>query len=82
MTKSQFSQALAVALSDADLSQVDDSRLYGCGLSDFVAPAYTTLDAVAKLIRYQCCGIFSGKLVDSVELDNLAHIARRKFQII
>ncbi len=83
MTKQQFSEAVKIATSARSLESVDDSVLYGCGLPDFRSPVYTTVDAVAKLIRWQCCGIFSNTtIVDSVELDNMAHIARKKFQIV
>lgn len=83
MTKQQFSEAVKIATSARDLSDVDDAVLYGCGLPEFKYPVYTTVDAVAKLIRWQCCGIFSNStIVDSVELDNMAHIARKKFQIV
>ncbi len=83
MTKKQFSEALKIATSDRDLSGVDDSNLFGCGCADFVFPVYCTVDAVAKLLRWQVCSIFSNSTIaDAQELDNMAHIARRKFQII
>ncbi len=81
MTKDQFSQAWAIARnSKIDLSNIDDSILYGCGLSDF-QPVYTTLETVAKLLRWQCNYIF-GDGFDAQELDNMAHIARKKFKIV
>ena len=83
MTKQQFSQALKIAQSPVSLEAVDDSSLYGCGLPNFTYPVYCTVEMVAKLLRWQCCGIFSNStIVDAQELDNMAHIARRKFQII
>ena len=83
MTKQQFSEALTIARSSRDLSNVDDSTLYGCGLSDFKFPVYVTIDMVAKLLRWQCCSIFSnGTVVDAQELNDMAHIARRKFQVV
>jgi len=83
MTKAQFSEALKIATSDRDLSNVDDSNLFGCGCSDFQYPVYVTVDAVAKLLRWQVCSIFSnGIIADANELDNMAHIARKKFQIV
>jgi hypothetical protein len=83
MTKTEFSEAVKIATSSRDLSNVDDSILIGCGLPDFNYPVYVTVEMVAKLVRWQCCGIFSNStIVDSQELDNMAHIARRKFQIV
>ena len=83
MTKPQFSEALTIARSGRDLSDVDDSTLHGCGLSDFKYPVYCTVEMVAKLVRWQCCSIFSNDTIaDAQELDNMAHIARKKFQIV
>ncbi len=83
MTKQEFSAAVKIATSPRDLSDVDDSTLIGCGLPEFTYPVYVTVEMVAKLIRWQCCGIFSNStIVDAQELDNMAHIARRKFQIV
>ena len=83
MTKQQFSEAVKIATSGRDLSDWNDDILYGCGCSDFKYPVYCTVEMVAKLVRWQCCGLFSNStIVDSVELDNLAHIARKKFQIV
>lgn len=82
MTKEQFSEALKIARSPRSLEAVDDTHLYGCGLPDF-RPVYTTLDAVAKMIRWQCCGLFSNDtIVDAQELDNMARIARRMFLVV
>jgi hypothetical protein len=81
MTKQQFSEAWKIARNhEIDLSNVDDSILYGCGLNDF-APVHTTLETVAKLLRWQCNYIFGGGF-DAQELDNMAHIARKKFLIV
>jgi hypothetical protein len=82
MTKTEFGLAVKIAQSDRDLSNVDDSILYGCGLPDY-KPVYVTIEMVAKLIQWQCCGIFCcHTIVDSEELNNLAYIARRKFLIV
>jgi len=81
MTKEQFSQAWKIAKNkDIDLENIDDSILFGCGLSDF-APVYTTIETVAKLLRWQCLFIF-GDGFDTQELNRMATIARKKFQII
>jgi len=81
MTKQQFSAAWKIAQNkDVDLSSIDDSVLFGCGLNDF-QPVYTTLETVAKLLRWQCCYMF-GDGFDAQELDNMAHIAKKKFLVI
>jgi hypothetical protein len=81
MTKQEFSAAWKIAQNkDIDLSHIDDSILYGCGLNDFV-PVHTTLETVAKLLRWQCNYMF-GDGYDAQELDNMAHIARKKFLVV
>jgi len=83
MTKQEFSEAVKIATSAKNLSHIDDSILYGCGLSEFNYPVYVTLETVAKIVRWQCCSIFSNSTIaDSHELDNMAHIAKKKFQIV
>lgn len=76
MTKDEFAQAFKIAKSDKDLSKVDDSTLWGCGLPGF-KPVHVTLDQVARFIRWQSF-TFAGT-VDAKELDECAHIARRNF---
>ena len=78
MTKEEFKQAFARAMSDEDLTNEDFSTLYGCALPDFPAPVHTTIGAVARLIRWD-----AGRVnPDMKEVDRIAHIARRKFIII
>lgn len=79
MTKEQFSAALAIARSDRDLSTVDDSILYGCGLSDF-QPVTVTIEPVAKMLRWQCLQ-FNGE-IDQNELNNMKSIFRRKVFVV
>ena len=79
MTKNEFSAAVKLAKSNADLSNIDDSHLHGCALSDF-QPVHTSLQAVAKLVRYQCA-MFNGGW-DESECNALALIAKRKFLIV
>jgi len=79
MTKSEFSQAVKLVESGADLSKFDDSNLFGCGLRDFV-PVHTTIGAVAKLVQYQA-RTFAGTW-DAAELDEMARIAKRNFLIV
>lgn len=79
MTKNEFSAAVKLAKSNADLSNIDDSHLHGCALSDF-QPVYTSLEAVAKLLQWQCRFLNGGW--DERECNDLAHIAKRKFLIV
>ena len=80
MTKSEFSQSVKLVESRADLLKFDDSNLFGCGLSDFKFPVYTTIGAVARLVAWQA-RTFAGTW-DAEELDNMARIARKKFLIV
>lgn len=82
MTKSEFKQAVELAKlgSNGYGKNVDDSILFGCGLSDFNYPVYVTIKQVAKFINWQAMQ-FNGEF-DAIELDNCAHIAKKKFQII
>ena len=80
MTKNEFKQAVEMVEKREDLSKFDDSNLFGCGLSDFKFPVYTTIGAVARLVAWQA-RTFAGTW-DSVELDNMARIARKKFLIV
>jgi len=80
MTLNQFQEAFKIAKDfDRDLSNVDDSILYGCGLSSF-KPVYTTLEAVAKLIRWQALQ-FNGQW-DAQELDEVARLGRKNFLVL
>ena len=78
MDKKEASKALKIALSDAKLKE-DITVFSGYAYSDF-APVYCTVNAVAKLIRYQCIYLNGG--IDNLELNNLIDIGRKKFQII
>lgn len=79
MDKREIRSAMAIARSDRDLSKVDDANLYGCALPEFT-PVHTTLDAVAKLARYQCATLDGGW--DADEFDSICRIAKRKFMVI
>jgi hypothetical protein len=68
MKASEFAMALAIAKSNTDLSQIDDSPLFGYGLSDF-QPVVVSLEQVAKTIRWQAEYIFGGW--DEMEIQNL-----------
>lgn len=76
MTKAEFSRAFALAKSSDDLSHVDDSTLWGCGLPGFV-PVTVTLEQVAKFIKWQSFTFAGG--IDAKALDECATIARHKF---
>lgn len=52
MKKEDFDLAFAIARSDIDLSQVDDSALFGYGLPEF-EPVTVPVEAVAKTLRWQ-----------------------------
>jgi hypothetical protein len=79
MTKNEFSEAVKLAKSDASLSNICDLHLHGCGLPEF-QPVHTSLEAVAKLVRYQCAMLNGGW--DERECNDLAYIAKRKFLIV
>lgn len=80
MTLAQFQKAFAIA-NDAsiDLSDVDDSILFGCGLPRF-KPVHTTLEAVAKLIRWQAMQ-FNGQW-NAEALNEVAELGRKNFLIL
>ena len=76
MTKNEFSAAFKIAKSNADLSKIDDSILYGYGLPGF-KPVFVTLEQIAKLIRYQTFTFAGG--IDAQELNEVAQAARKVF---
>lgn len=79
MNANQFRSAVAVAMGPRDLSNICDIHLHGCGLPDF-GEKITTIDAVAKLLRWQCQCLNGGWDMD--EMQNMRDIARRKFRIV
>lgn len=79
MTHEQFKRALEVAESDADLSKIDDSNLFGYGLPDF-KPATTTVEAVAKTIRWQAR--FLNGNWDAKELDSVRRFGKNRFLVV
>jgi len=78
MTKQQFSDAVAIAQSETDLTTVDDTILYGCGLPDFKAVT-VTLEAAAKFIRWHCM-MLNGSM-DSEALNEMRNISRKKWMV-
>jgi hypothetical protein len=80
MTLVQFQKAFAIANDvSIDLSNVDDSILFGCGLPRF-KPVHTTLEAVAKMIRWQAMQ-FNGQW-NAEALNEVAEVGRKNFLIL
>lgn len=79
MTKDEFRAAVAIAQGNKNLDKVDDSHLFGFGLRDF-KPTATTLDAVAKTIRWQAATFNGGW--DMEALNEILTCGRKKFMII
>ena len=81
MNTTQMREATELARNstNGELWDVDISILHGCALADF-KPVSTTLRVVARMIQYQCIQL-NGEF-DTVELNSLANIFRRKVTII
>ena len=79
MTLKQFSQAMKMVESGADLSAFDDEILHGCGLPDF-KPVVVPLEVAAKLIGYQARK-FNGQW-DLEELNYMRKISKKNFLIV
>lgn len=79
MNKAEFREALEIARSERDLSDVNISLFDGFGMPDFKQVCCSTTD-VAKLIRYQALN-FDGSM-DYDALADIKRIGRRKFSII
>lgn len=79
MTKDEFKAAFKIADSQEDLTNVDDSNLFGCGLPEYERTV-TTLKAVAKLIRWQALR-FNGAW-NAEALGEVQKIAKTKFDIV
>lgn len=80
MTKNEFAAAFKIAKDlSIDLSNVDDSQLYGYGLPGF-KPVHVTLEMVAREIRWhalQLNGEWNGEALNEV-----ANLGRRKFIVV
>ena len=79
MKKQEMSAALELARSGESLKDEDIGMFDGYGFREF-RPVYATLRSVARLIRWQCIR-WDGS-IDGEELNNLAFVARRKFNIV
>jgi uncharacterized protein with von Willebrand factor type A (vWA) domain len=78
MTKGELTLAVSLA-KNGTYNQVDIDIFDGYGLEGF-EPVHCTLDAVARLINWQCVR-FDGSF-DSEELDTIARVGKRKFLIL
>lgn len=79
MTTKEFKQAIQLAEDKTDLSGFDIDCFDGCGLLDF-KPIFVSIGQVARFIEYQARYLCGGW--DQTELQYIANIARRKFQIV
>jgi hypothetical protein len=79
MTNAQLTNAIEIAKGNADLSAIDTEILFGYGLRNF-APVAATLETVAAVIRWECV-MLNGEF-DSIALDNLHQIFRRKVTVV
>ena len=79
MNKAEFQRAYGIAASEQDLSDCDDTILDGFGLPDF-QPVCVTIEAVAKILRWQCFYIFGG--VDQEALTECRNAFRRKVTVV
>jgi hypothetical protein len=79
MTKDEFKAAVEMATSDRDLGGIDTTPLHGYGQGGFRA-AGVTLEAVAALVRWQCCYLSGG--LDAEELATIHRIFRRRVTVV
>ena len=80
MTKQEFKEAFRLAHKSEEKYDWPTLDIFsGCGLPDFKS-IFCTLWAVSRILRYQCLQ-FDGSWNDK-ELNEMAYIARHKFQII
>ncbi len=78
MTKKELAEAVAIAKGTWQL-RIDDSVLHGLLLPAF-QPVTTTLEVVAKFLRWHCM-MLNGEW-DSEALNEMANALRRKVQIV
>ena len=79
MTKDEFKAAVEIATGPRDLRGIDTTPLHGYGLGGFRA-AGVTLDAVAAVIRWQCCYMSGG--IDATELATIHRVFRRRVTVV
>jgi hypothetical protein len=80
MTKAEFNRAFELANDrTVDLSDVDDTHLYGCALPEFQRVT-TEIGPVAKMIRWHCL-MMNGQW-DHETLNEMRAIARYKFELV
>jgi hypothetical protein len=84
VNKAEFNQVFALADSDTDLSNIDDTILDGCALRDF-QPVTTTVEVCAKAMRHHALCIYrkadQSKWVDTA-LTELREYWRRKVTLV
>ena len=78
MNIQDYSEALAIAQSKADLTNEDIDIFFGFGLKDFL-PVTVTVRQVARLMRWQA-GMGDGSWSAS-ELNSIADFGRKRFII-
>lgn len=84
MKAAEFKRVFALADSNEDLSEVDDSILSGCGLREFI-PVVATVRQCARLLR-DFRSIFKdrsgGSQWDMEALNEMRDIYRRKVTLL
>jgi len=78
MTKKELNQALTLAKSNENLSNVDISIFNGFGLPRF-APVNVTSHQIASLIRWQAIRL-DGE-IDAQNFNEIGTIGRKKFNV-
>ena len=80
MTKNEFASAFKIAKDfSIDLTNVDNSHIFGYGLPHFV-PVHCTLEQVAKEIRWSALQ-FDGQW-NGDALNEVANLGRRNFIVL
>ena len=79
MNRQQFSDALAIARSDRDLSAFDDDILFGFGLPEF-KPVSVVIEVAAKTLRWQCVTLAGG--IDNEALEECRTLFRNRVLIV
>ena len=78
MTKKQIQQALTIAKSDKDLSQIDLKPFFGYAKRGF-KPVNCTIEAVACLIHWQCIQLDG--TIDTEEFNDFCGYAKKLFNV-
>jgi len=78
MTKKQINQALEIANSDKDLSNIDLKPFFGYACKGF-KPVDCPINAVACLMRWQCFQLDG--TIDTEEFNDFCGYARKLFNV-